>query len=33
MKNIAKFLLNEELILPQIATWWCGQKEELDFVS
>ncbi|MBY0541713.1 MAG: circularly permuted type 2 ATP-grasp protein [Campylobacterales bacterium] len=32
MKNIAKFLLNEELILPQIATWWCGQKKELDFV-
>ena len=32
MKNIAKFLLNEELILPQIATWWCGQKDELDFV-
>ncbi|MDD2886465.1 MAG: circularly permuted type 2 ATP-grasp protein [Aliarcobacter sp.] len=32
MKNIAKFLLNEELILPQIATWWCGQKNELDFV-
>ncbi len=32
MKNIAKFLLNEELILPQIATWWCGQEKELDFV-
>uniref|UniRef100_UPI0040473CF0 circularly permuted type 2 ATP-grasp protein n=1 Tax=Aliarcobacter sp. TaxID=2321116 RepID=UPI0040473CF0 len=32
MKNIAKFLLNEELILPQVATWWCGQKKELDFV-
>ena len=32
MKNIAKFLLDEELILPQIATWWCGQKKELDFV-
>ena len=32
MKNIAKYLLNEELILPQIATWWCGQKKELDFV-
>lgn len=32
MKNIAKFLLNEELILPQIATWWCGQKNELEFV-
>ena len=32
MKNIAKYLLDEELILPQIATWWCGQKKELDFV-
>jgi len=32
MENIAKFFLNEELILPQIATWWCGQKKELDFV-
>lgn len=32
MKNIAKFLLDEELILPQIATWWCGQEKELDFV-
>lgn len=32
MKNIAKYLLDEELILPQIATWWCGQKNELEFV-
>ncbi|RZV12813.1 hypothetical protein D3M61_11110 [Aliarcobacter butzleri] len=32
MKNISRFLLNEELILSQIATWWCGQKKELDFV-
>ena len=32
MKNIAKFLLDEELILPQIATWWCGQEKELTFV-
>ncbi|PLY10685.1 MAG: hypothetical protein C0626_03340 [Arcobacter sp.] len=32
MENIAKFFLDEELILPQIATWWCGQKKELDFV-
>ena len=32
MKNICKYFLDEELILPQIATWWCGQKEELDFV-
>ena len=20
------------MILPQIATWWCGQEKELDFV-
>lgn len=32
MKNIAKFFLDEDLILPQIATWWCGQEKELDFV-
>ena len=32
MKNIAKYFLDEDLILPQIATWWCGQKNELEFV-
>ncbi|MHC3993905.1 circularly permuted type 2 ATP-grasp protein [Thiomicrolovo sp. ZZH C-3] len=32
MKNIAKFFLDEELILPQIATWWCGQPGELEYV-
>ena len=32
MNKIAKYFLDEELILPQIATWWCGQKKELDFV-
>lgn len=32
MKNIAKFFLDEELILPQIATWWCGQPGELKYV-
>ena len=32
MENIAKYFLNEELILPQIATWWCGQRNELDYV-
>ena len=33
MKNIAKYFLDEDLILPQITTWWCGQKKELDFCS
>ncbi len=32
MKKIAQFFLKEDLILPQIATWWCGQQKELDFV-
>jgi len=32
MEKIAQFFLDEELILPQIATWWCGQKKELDYV-
>jgi len=32
MPAIAKYFLNEKLILPQIATWWCGQEKELDLV-
>jgi uncharacterized circularly permuted ATP-grasp superfamily protein/uncharacterized alpha-E superfamily protein len=32
MAGVAKYYLGEELILPQIATWWCGQKKEMDFV-
>lgn len=29
---IAKHLLGEELQLPTIASWWCGQKKELRYV-
>jgi len=32
MEKIAEYFLQEKLLLPQIATWWCGQKKELDFV-
>ena len=32
MEKICEYFLKEKLILPQIATWWCGQKKELDFV-
>lgn len=32
MNNICKFFLNEELILPQIASWWCGQEKECQYV-
>ncbi|MGB5436659.1 MAG: circularly permuted type 2 ATP-grasp protein [Maribacter sp.] len=32
MPSIAKYFLNEELILPQIASWWCGQENEKNYV-
>lgn len=32
MEKIADYFLQEKLILPQIATWWCGHKKELDYV-
>jgi len=32
MEKICEYFLQEELILPQIATWWCGQAKELAFV-
>ncbi|HVM87162.1 MAG TPA: circularly permuted type 2 ATP-grasp protein [Puia sp.] len=28
----AKYFLNEELIIPSIATWWCGQQKEMQYV-
>jgi len=32
LHNAFKFFLNEDPILPMIATWWCGQKKEMDYV-
>lgn len=32
MNAISKYFLNEELILPQIASWWCGQEKERNHV-
>ncbi|MEA1919404.1 MAG: circularly permuted type 2 ATP-grasp protein [Campylobacterota bacterium] len=32
MGKIAQYFLKEDLILPQIATWWCGQQTELEYV-
>lgn len=32
MPAIAKYFLKEELILPQIASWWCGQEKEKNYV-
>lgn len=32
MEQLCEFFLGEKLLLPQIATWWCGQPAELEFV-
>ena len=32
MNTICKYYFKEDLILPQIASWWCGQKKERDYV-
>jgi uncharacterized circularly permuted ATP-grasp superfamily protein/uncharacterized alpha-E superfamily protein len=32
MNAASKYFLNEELILPQIASWWCGQEKERNYV-
>ncbi|MGB5419620.1 circularly permuted type 2 ATP-grasp protein [Algibacter sp.] len=32
MNAICKYFFKEDLILPQIASWWCGQKKECDYV-
>lgn len=32
MNSISNYFLKEDLKLPQIASWWCGQKKERDFV-
>jgi len=32
MPAICKYFLKEELQLPQIASWWCGQEKEKNYV-
>jgi uncharacterized alpha-E superfamily protein len=32
LPGLARHLLGEELALPAVATWWCGQKSALDEV-
>ncbi|WP_159022507.1 circularly permuted type 2 ATP-grasp protein [Formosa sp. L2A11] len=32
MSAICKYFFKEDLILPQIGSWWCGQKKERDYV-
>ena len=32
LPGLCQYFLNEKLLLPSIATWWCGQKAEREFV-
>ena len=32
MYNIFQYFLKEDPIFPMVATWWCGQKKELNYV-
>jgi uncharacterized circularly permuted ATP-grasp superfamily protein/uncharacterized alpha-E superfamily protein len=32
MHAIFHYFLNEDPIFPMVATWWCGQKKEMDYV-
>ncbi|MDJ1471550.1 circularly permuted type 2 ATP-grasp protein [Xanthocytophaga flava] len=32
LPTTCRYLLGEDLILPPIATWWCGQTAELNYV-
>jgi uncharacterized circularly permuted ATP-grasp superfamily protein/uncharacterized alpha-E superfamily protein len=32
LPGLARHLLGEELKLPSVATWWCGQKDALEWV-
>ena len=33
LPGLAKHLLGEELKLPSVATWWCGQEHALNWVT
>ena len=32
LPGLCRHLLSEELLLPSVATWWCGQAEEQRYV-
>jgi uncharacterized circularly permuted ATP-grasp superfamily protein/uncharacterized alpha-E superfamily protein len=33
LPGLSERLLGEDLLLPSLATWWCGQARELEFVT
>lgn len=33
LPGLTRLLLNEDLRIPTVATWWCGQEEPLQYVA
>jgi uncharacterized alpha-E superfamily protein len=33
LPGLSRLLLDQELKIPTVATWWCGEKEPLEYVS
>ncbi len=33
LPSLCRHLLGEDLRMPSVATWWCGQRKEFDYVS
>ncbi len=32
LHNVCRYFLNEDPVFQMMATWWCGQKKEMDYV-
>jgi uncharacterized circularly permuted ATP-grasp superfamily protein/uncharacterized alpha-E superfamily protein len=32
LQNICRYFFNEDLIMPAVASWWCGQPKEMQYV-
>ncbi len=32
LHNVCRYFLNEDPVFQMMATWWCGQKREMDYV-
>ncbi|MEO8466923.1 MAG: circularly permuted type 2 ATP-grasp protein [Gammaproteobacteria bacterium] len=32
LPSLAQLFLDEDLVMPSVATWWCGQEREREFV-
>lgn len=32
LQSMSRYFLNQDLILPSIASWWCGQPKEMNYV-